>query len=90
MHGMRRFTVSMFSSYSLDYDEPFLVGYSKHNSEVLLIVPLLFGTVYLHIASPEAMKEISDDLKAWQKPPIAGVTMPRLQRNDGLKWNLFR
>lgn len=48
-----------------------LIGYEKQHCEVKSIVPLLLGTPRLILASPEATKDILNDVKMWTKPTIA-------------------
>lgn len=44
------------------------IGYEKLNSEVLLMVPLLYGSVTLYCASPEGLKQILNEPFKWVKP----------------------
>ncbi|THH28642.1 hypothetical protein EUX98_g5547 [Antrodiella citrinella] len=67
--------------------------YKEFDSEAIVFVPLLWGEVTVHLASPETTKLMLADPNAWPKPEIA-VTLNMMGNNvltaQGEQWRLHR
>ncbi|KAH8097088.1 cytochrome P450 [Cristinia sonorae] len=67
--------------------------YAEFNSEAIVFVPVLYGDVFVQLASPEVSKTILADINAWPKPDVA-VTLNEMGENvltsRGDQWRLHR